>query len=52
MCIQAGWTPLHVAAWPGHPAVVEAMVAVGADVEAKDRVSIYKGSRWVDSLID
>jgi len=32
-----GWTPLHVAAgFSEHPAVIEALVAAGADLEARD----------------
>jgi hypothetical protein len=31
-----GWTPLHTAAWEGHADVVAALIANGADVNAKD----------------
>ena len=36
--LQSGQTPLHRAAYSGHAAVVEQLLAVGADVEAKDEV--------------
>jgi hypothetical protein len=39
---QDGWSPLHTASGNGHLAVVEALLAKGADVEAKDNVSIAR----------
>ena len=36
---QNGYTPLHLAAVKGHAAVVEQLLAAGADTEAKDVVS-------------
>jgi hypothetical protein len=39
---QDGGTPLHNACFDGHLAVVEALLAKGADVEAKDNVSIAR----------
>jgi len=33
---NAGWTPLHVAAYSGYKAAVELLAAKGADVNAKD----------------
>lgn len=35
---QLGQTPLHMAAFKGHLAVTEALLADGADTEAKDNV--------------
>jgi ankyrin repeat protein len=32
-----GWTPLHLAAFFDHPATVEALIAYGADVNARSR---------------
>src|SRR5262249_27985856 len=34
---QAGWTPLPLAAFFGHPRIVELLVAAGADVLARSR---------------
>jgi hypothetical protein len=39
---QAGWTPLHNASNNGHLEVVEALLAKGADVEAKKQVNIAR----------
>jgi ankyrin repeat protein len=39
---QIGWAPLHNASGQGHLAVVEALLAKGADVEAKNVVSIAR----------
>jgi hypothetical protein len=38
---QDGWTPLYTAS-DGHLEVVDALLAKGADVEAKDNVSIAR----------
>ena len=38
MC-QNGYTPLLLAAWYGHLAMVEYLLERGADIEAKDKVS-------------
>ena len=40
---QRGRTPLHLAAYYGHAAVVGALLAAKADKEAKDQV---KGGGW------
>jgi ankyrin repeat protein len=37
---QNGWTPLHAASSHDHAEVVRALLATGADVEAKDEVSM------------
>ena len=39
---QDGWSPLHRASQGGHLEVVEALLAKGADVEAKTNVSIAR----------
>jgi hypothetical protein len=39
---QDGWSPLHWASLNGHLEVVEALLAKGADVEAKTNVSIAR----------
>jgi hypothetical protein len=39
---QDGWSPLHRASQGGHLEVVEALLAKGADVEAKENVSIVR----------
>ena len=39
-CLQYGKTPLHVAAWENHKDFAELLVINGADVNAKDNVSI------------
>jgi hypothetical protein len=39
---QDGWMPLHRASFTGHLAVVGALLAKGADVQAKDEVSIAR----------
>ena len=36
--MQNGFTPLHKAAWKGHQTVVTALIAAGADVNAKNNV--------------
>jgi hypothetical protein len=36
---QDGHTPLHIAAYKGHDAVVRVLVEAGADATAKDKVS-------------
>jgi hypothetical protein len=41
---QGGWTPLHRASQSGHLEVVEALLAKGADVEAKNNVSIARAT--------
>ena len=40
---QKGETPLHRASRKGHAAVVEQLLAAGADTEAKDVVSKERG---------
>ena len=35
---QHGYTPLHLAVSNGHAAVVEKLLAMGANTEAKDKV--------------
>ena len=42
---QDGWTPLHVASLKGRVEVVAALLAKGADVKAKDKVSISQRRR-------
>ena len=53
-CIRAGqdvsaaggftrWTPLHRAAEKGHTAVVEALIAAGANIDAEDNVRCAYG---------
>ena len=37
-----GMTALHWASQEGHPAVVQVLVKVGANVEAKDKVSLKR----------
>jgi hypothetical protein len=37
---QDGWTPLIAASSSGHAEVIGALLAKGADVEAKDNVSM------------
>jgi ankyrin repeat protein len=37
---QDGWTPLYAASFNGHAEVVGALLAQGADVEAKTNVSV------------
>src|SRR5258708_35378097 len=32
-----GWTPLHLAAFYDHPAIIEALLSYGADVDARSR---------------
>ena len=39
---QNGWPPLYAASLNGHLEVVGALLARGADVEAKDDVSILR----------
>ncbi len=34
------WTPLHWAAWHGHEPIVEQLIEMGADKEARDDVSL------------
>ena len=38
--LQDGWTALYHAAWGGHTAVVEVLVAAGADMNIGDKVSL------------
>ena len=38
--LQDGWTALYCAAWEGHTAAVEALVAAGADMNIGDKVSL------------
>ena len=45
---QYGHTPLHRAAMNGHAAMVEQLLAAGADVEMKDAVSGERGMRDAD----
>ena len=42
---QDGATPLYIASGEGHVEVVAALLAKGADVEAKDKVSISQRRR-------
>jgi ankyrin repeat protein len=37
---QDGWTPLCIASQEGHLEIVRALLAKGADVEAKNKVSV------------
>jgi hypothetical protein len=48
--LQVGYTPLHFASVHGHLDVVEALLAKGADVEAKDNVSIERAWALCPSL--
>ena len=56
LCLQCSpapqdrWTPLHIASHGGHLAVVEALLAKGADVEAKKNVIIARLSPLSISL--
>jgi hypothetical protein len=43
--LQDGWTPLNFASSKGHAVAVGVLLANGADVEAKDNVSVTP-SRW------
>jgi hypothetical protein len=43
--LQNGWTPLYNASSKGHAGVVGALLAKGADVEAKDNVSMAQRRR-------
>jgi hypothetical protein len=40
---QNGWTPLFIAAHQGHLAMVDLLVAKGADTDALDRVRVGGG---------
>ena len=44
---QGGEMPLHRAAYGGHTAVVEQLLAAGAAVDAKDKVRGGAGEGWV-----
>ena len=45
---QYGGTPLHVAVWEGHDAVVEKLLALGAAKDATDKVRVGGGMRGQD----
>ena len=38
-CDQDGWTALMCAAYHGHTETAQALIALGADIEAKNNVS-------------
>ena len=38
-CDQYGYTALMLAAWKGHTETAQALIALGADIEAKNNVS-------------
>ena len=38
MALQKGFTPLFMAAWKGNVAMVQVLLGVGANTEAKDTV--------------
>jgi ankyrin repeat protein len=42
---QDGTTPLHVASIKGHAEAVKALLAAGADVEVREKVSMPQGRR-------
>jgi hypothetical protein len=48
--LQNGGTPLYAASSSGHAEVVGALLAKGADVEAKDNVSMAQ--RRIFSILD
>lgn len=41
-CSQAGYTMLHRAAMEGHPKAVQVLLSAGADMEAQNKVGVYK----------
>ena len=48
---MTGWTPLHNAAGRGHMNIVTFLVSKGADVNARDKVSIISSSSSSSSLL-
>ncbi len=48
---QDGGTPLHIASQNGHLEVIEALLAKGADVEAKKNVSIARACVFCQSRL-
>ena len=51
---EYGWTPLHIAAWKGHPKVVKLLIKAGAKVNAtKDDgwTPLHLAARWGNTEI-
>lgn len=46
LLIQDGWTPLILAVHEGHVEVVEALLAKGADTDAKTPVGWFPETSW------
>lgn len=52
LCLQLDRTPLHWACAKGHLPIVELLVEMGADLEAKDKVRVIKYAGLVESASD